>query len=160
MNFCGYVKCSKNIDHPSNLCYCKLYQAPRKELLMNKYFTVLESEEGLVHIITKAKWLGIIPMPHTSVVPHRSSDLARLGTFIRWEPTDRTDLKTLHDAVIHLVRERGISGVADIASSEKRTERVAKTMGLSWRELSEEAVKSRAPIPDLDAVLKHVKRFM
>jgi hypothetical protein len=59
-----------------------------------------------------------------------------------------------------LVQERGISGVADIASSEKRTEQVAKAMGLTWRALAEEAAKSRAPIPDLDDVLKHVKRFM
>ena len=126
---------------------------------MNKYFTTLEMEEGRVHIITKSRWLGIIPMPHTSVVPHQGSDLARLGTFILWEPTDSTDLKTLHEAVIRLVQERGISGVADIASSEKRTEQVAKAMGLTWRALAEEAAKSRAPIPDLDDVLKHVKRF-
>ena len=99
-------------------------------------------------------------MPYTSVVPHQPSDLGRLGTFIRWEPTAYENLKTCHDAVIHLVEERGISGVADIASSEKRNERVAKAMGLTWRALAAEAAKSREPIPDLDNVLKHAKRFM
>lgn len=126
---------------------------------MTKYFTTLDTEEGRIHIVTKSRWLGIFPMPHTSVVPHRGADLPQLGTFIQWEPSDSTSLRTHHDAVIRLVEERGISGVANIARDEKRTEQVAKTMGLTWRALADEAAKSRAPIPDLDDVLKHVKRF-
>ncbi len=114
---------------------------------------------GLVHIRTRSRWLGIIPMPYTSVFPDRRSDLLRLGTFIRWEKNS-APLLTLHKAVIRLVEERGVSGVADIARREKRTARVAKTMDISWRELSEEAAKSRARIPDIDDVLPHVKRFI
>lgn len=126
---------------------------------MTKYFTTLETEEGRVHVVTKSRWLGIFPMPHTSVIPHQGADLVQLGTFIRWKPSDSTALKTRHDAVIRLVQERGILGVADIARSEKKTEQVAKAMGLTWEALFEETAKSRAPIPDLDDVLKHVKRF-
>ena len=69
-------------------------------------------------------------------------------------------LGTLHNAVVRLVDEVGISGLVEIANREKRTEQVAKTMGLSWHELAEEAANSRAAIPVLDDVLRHVKRFM
>jgi len=127
---------------------------------VTKYSTTLETNEGQVHVVTRSKWLGILPMPYTSVVPHRTSDLGRLGTFIRWEPTSYAALKTCHDAVIHLVEERGILGVANIASDEKRNEQVAKTMGLTWRAFAAEVARSREPIPDLDNVLKHAKRFM
>jgi hypothetical protein len=127
---------------------------------MSKYFKALETTEGRVHVITKSRWMGVVPMPYTSVVPHKAGDLARLGTFIRWATKDPAMLSTLHDSVVRLVEEVGISGLVEIANNEKRTERVAKTMGLTWRDLAEEAAKSRASIPLLDDVLKHVKRFM
>ena len=127
---------------------------------MSEYFKELVTDEGKVHVITKSRWMGFVHMPHTSVVPYKSADLGRLGTFIRWDTKDPAMLGTLHDAVVRLVEEVGISGLVDIANREKKTEHVAKTMGLSWRELAEEAAKSRAEIPVLDDVLRHVERFM
>ena len=127
---------------------------------MSTYFKALDTDEGRVHVLTKSRWMGFIPMPHTSVVPHKTTNLAHLGTFIRWNTKDPAMLGTLHNAVVRLVDEVGISGLVEIANREKRTEQVAKTMGLSWHELAEEAANSRAAIPVLDDVLRHVKRFM
>lgn len=132
----------------------------QRTFTMSKYFKALDTDEGRVHVITKSRWMGFLPMPYTSVVPHKATDLSRLGTFIRWATKDPATLGTLHDAVVRLVEEVGVSGLADISNREKGTERVAKAMGLSWRDLAEEAAKSRAAIPVLDDVLKHVKRFM
>lgn len=125
---------------------------------MAKYLTILQTEEGPVQVVTRSRWLYIFPMPYTSVVPHRAADLARFGTFIRWQSS--ASLKACHDAVIYLLQERGLSGVADVAAGEKRTARVAKAMGITYPELVDEAVRSREAIPDLDGVLKYVKKFM
>jgi hypothetical protein len=103
--------------------------------------------------------MGFVSAPHTSVVPHEARDLARLGTHIQWATKDPAMLSALHDAVVRLVDEVGISGLAQIASRERETERLAKTLGLSWRELTEEAMKSREAIPALDDVLRHAERF-
>lgn len=127
---------------------------------MSEYFKALDTDEGRVHVLTKSRWMGLVPMPHTSVVPHKATDVGRLGTYIRWATKDPAMLSTLHDAVVRLVEEVGISGLFEIANREKQTERIAKSMGISWRELAEEAAKSRDVIPVLDDVLRHVERFM
>ncbi len=125
---------------------------------MPKLLTTIETNEGRVHVITRSRWLYVFPMPYTSVAPHRAADLACLGTFIRWQSS--APLATCHEAVIHLVKEIGISGVASMAANEKNNERVAKAAGLTYRELLEEAMKSREALPDLDGVLRYVKRFI
>ena len=127
---------------------------------MTSLFKTLQTDEGLVQIITRDRWLYIVPLCYTSVVPSTRGDLARLGTFIKWNTTDSAMLRSLHEAVIRLVDDVGISGLADIAAGEKRTHRTAKAMGISYRKLCDEAIKSRDPIPILDGVLKHVKNFM
>lgn len=127
---------------------------------MSKHVTVVNTDEGHVTVMTKSRWLAIIPIPHTSVVPESYSDLGRLGTFIRWLPSDAAALKAHHAAVVHLVEERGISGVARIAADEKAAARTAKTLGLTYQEMAEEVRNSRAPISDIDDVIRFVKKFM
>lgn len=131
-----------------------------EEVKMTSIFSSLETDEGLVHIITRNRWLYIFPLYYTSIVPNGRGDLAHKGTFIRWNTSEYTKLPSLHQAVIHLVEDIGISGVADMAVREKQTAHVAKAMGISYRELCYQAIKSRNPIPVLDDVLKHVKKFM
>jgi hypothetical protein len=121
---------------------------------------VFETDEGVVHIITRSRWLYVFPLCYTSVVPNSRRELVGKGTFIRWNTNDCTRLSSLHDAVIRLVEDVGISGLAEIVVGEKRTQRTAKAMGISYRELCDETIKSRAPIPVLDDVLGHVKKFM
>lgn len=125
---------------------------------MTKYFTTLVTDEGRINVITRSKWMVIFPMPYTSVVPQRSGDLARFGTFIRWQ--DGAALKERHEAVINLVKEIGLSGVASMAEREKNNARVAKEFGMTYQELVAQAMQSRKSIPDLDNVLKYAKRFM
>lgn len=127
---------------------------------MTSLVKVLETEEGVAHIITRSRWLYVFPLCYTSVVPTKWRNLVGKGTFIRWNTDDSTRLASLHDAVIRLVDDVGIAGLAEIADREKRTHRMAKAMGISYRELCDEAIRSRTPIPVLDDVLGHVKKFM
>jgi hypothetical protein len=127
---------------------------------MSTYFKALDTNEGQFRVLTKTRWMGFVPMPHTSVTPHNAAHLGRLGTFIKWTTNNPAMLAKLHDAVVRLIEEVGISGLADIAARERQTNRVAKAMGISYRELCDEAIKSRGAIPALDDVLKHVKNFM
>jgi hypothetical protein len=96
---------------------------------MSTYFKALDTSEGLVHVLTKSRWLGFIPMPHTSVMPHGTADLKRSGTLIKWTTRDATTLATLHEAVVRLVQQNGMSGLAEIGNSVKMTERVASAVG-------------------------------
>jgi hypothetical protein len=127
---------------------------------MSSLVNILKTDEGLVHIITRTRWLYIFPLYYTSIVPNNLSDLRHRGVFIRWNTRQPAKLPSLHQAVIRLVEDIGVSGLADMAVVEKQTARVAKSMGISYRELCDEAIKSRDPIPVLDDVLRHVKNFM
>jgi len=104
--------------------------------------------------------MGILPLPYTSIVRHKTSDLVRVGILIKWIPKNKEMLETLHNAVIRLVLEVEISGLADIADRERKNERVARSMGKSYHELFLLAAQSRDAIPVLDDVLRHVRRFM
>jgi hypothetical protein len=127
---------------------------------MTTLVKTLQTDEGVIQIITRNRWLYIFPLCYTSIVPNSRGDLVGRGTFIRWNTTVSAMLPSLHEAVIRLVEDVGISGLANIAAGEKRTHRTAKSMGMSYRELCDEAIKSRDPIPVLDGVLKHVRNFM
>ncbi len=72
-------------------------------------------------------------MPHTSVTPRSATDVKHLGTFVKWTTNDPAVLATLHDAIVRLVEQVGISGLVEIANSVKMTEQVAKTVGGDWR---------------------------
>lgn len=127
---------------------------------MSSYFKVLSTNEGLVHIVTKTRWILFFPIPHTSVMPHNAPALKRLGTFIKWTTKDETKLSTLHDATVHLVEQVGISGLAEIAKSVKVTERVAKTYGGNWHDIIKQAANDGVPFPVPDEVLRYIKGIM
>lgn len=126
---------------------------------MSTYFTALDTSEGLVHVLTKARWLGFIPMPHTSIMPHGPADLKRLGSFIRWSSKDTTTLATLHEAIVRLVQQNGASGLVEIGNMVKTTERVASAVGGDWHNIIKEAAQDGVPFPLADEVLTHVKSF-
>lgn len=81
---------------------------------MSAFFTAITTSEGLVHVVTKSRWLGVLSMPHTSVVPQAPADLKRLGSFIKWSTTDASVLGMLHDAIAALVKKTGASGLVEI----------------------------------------------
>ena len=130
---------------------------------MSTYFTVLDTNEGQVHILTKSRWLYIFPMPNTSVTPHNAIELKRLGTFIKWTTNNPVMLSTLHDAIVSIVQDVGISGLVEIANSAKMTERVWKTFGGTGSGLHEivtQATQDGVSFPLPADVLKYIKGFM
>jgi hypothetical protein len=127
---------------------------------MSKYFKELETGEGQVHILTKTRWLGLFPVPHTSIMPYHVADLTRLGTFIKWTTNDPTVLATLHEAVIRLVEQVGISGMVDIANAVKMAERAAMMFGGSWHGIIKEGARDNGVNFEVsDDILKYVKGF-
>ena len=94
---------------------------------MATHFNALETSEGMVHVLTKTRWAGIFPMPHTSVMPHSGAELKRLGTLIKWNTKEAALLSTLHQGIVRLVEQVGISGIREIANSARMTDRVAKS---------------------------------
>lgn len=127
---------------------------------MSTFFEVLETTEGPIHILTKTRWLGFIPKPHTSIMPHHAKDLTRLGTLIKWNTSDPVVLRTLHEAVIRLVRDVGVSGMVDIAASVRMTEKAAKTFGGNWHDIVKHAAQDGGiSFPVSDDVLRYIKGF-
>jgi len=127
---------------------------------MSTFFKALDTSEGQVHVLTKTRWLGFVPLPHTSVTPRSAGDLKRLGTFIKWTSNDHATLSTLHDAVVRLVEQIGISGLVEIGNSVKMTARVAKTLGGSWQDIIKQAAEDGAAFPVPHDVLQYIKGFM
>lgn len=127
---------------------------------MSSYFKVLSTDEGLVHIVTSSRWMAFFPMPHTSVMPHNAPALKRLGTFIKWSTNDAALLATLHDSIVHLVEQVGISGLVTIKNSVKVTERIAKTYGGSWHDIIKQAAQEGVLFPVPEEVLRYIKGFM
>jgi hypothetical protein len=99
-------------------------------------------------------------MPHTSVVPQGTADLKRLGTFIKWTTRDSATLATLHEAIIRLVQQNGLSGLVEIGNSVKSTERIASAVGGDWRDIVKQAARDGVSFPISDEVLSYIKGFM
>ena len=78
-------------------------------------------------MLTKTRWAGIFPMPHTSVMPHSGAELKRLGTLIKWNTKEAALLSTLHQGIVRLVEQVGISGIREIANSARMTDRRARS---------------------------------
>ena len=104
--------------------------------------------------------MGFFPMPHTSVTPRRAGDLKRFGTFIKWTTSDPATLSTLHDAIVRLVEQVGISGLVEIGNSVKMTETVAKTFGGSWHDIVKQAAQDGVAFPVPDDVFRYMKGVM
>jgi hypothetical protein len=127
---------------------------------MPSYHDSIVTNEGIVHVLTKTRCLFVVPMPCTSVMPPRGTELSRLGTSIRWITADAATLRTLHDRVVELVREIGVFGIREIANTAKTTERIAKTIGATWQNIVKESARDDAPFAMSDDVLHYVKRFV
>jgi hypothetical protein len=134
-----------------------LYALLRKSSVTT-FFDTVETGEGLTHILTKARWLGIVPMPRTSVVSRATADLRRWGTLIKWTTKDPVILASLHEAIVRLVQQIGPSGLAAVRNSVITTQRIAVFSDTNWRVEVEEATRNgRLLIPD--EVLRHLKTF-
>lgn len=108
--------------------------------------------------------MAFVSMPHTGVTPYPCSagDLAQLGTFIKWTTDDPVVLASLHEAIVRLVQEIGVSGLVEIRNSARMTEQVWKKFGGSGsglQNVAEMAAQEGAPFPIPADVLKYVKGF-
>jgi len=130
---------------------------------MSTYFKALDTSEGQVCVLTKTRWMCFVPMPHTSVTPHSAADLTRLGVFIKWTTNDPPTLARLHDAILRLVEDVGISGLVVLANDMKAVQRAAKTSGLRWHDVVNHIIDEMAqegvafPVPG--DVLRYIKAF-
>jgi hypothetical protein len=96
-------------------------------------------------------------------MPRSGVDLKRLGTVIKWTTSNRALLATLHEAIVRLVQECGISGLAEIANSARMSERVWKTVGgagSGLHEIVNQAAQDGVSFPVPEDVLKYIKGFM
>jgi hypothetical protein len=131
---------------------------------MSKYSTIVDNNDGQAHVSTKSRWMGVVPMPHTAVLPQPCSagDIKRLGTFIKWTTDDPAVLAKLHDAIVCVVREVGVSGLAEIRDSARMTEGVWKAFGGDGpgvQNCVEMAAQEGVAFPLPADVMKYVKGF-
>ena len=117
-------------------------------------FTLLskvQTADGEVTVITKARFLLLLGLSRTSVMPSRLAELGHLGVLFQWASDDPACLERLHNLLLQALREGvGISdlrGIADIAKQ-------FLSSGLPF-------IPADAPLPDaLKQVGKHVKRVI
>ena len=131
---------------------------------MSKLSTIVDTSDDQVHISTKSRWMGVVPMPHTGVLPYPCSagEIKRVGTFIKWKTNDPATLARLHDAIVKLVQDIGVSGLAAVRDSARMTEGVWKTFGgdgCGLQQVVEMAAQDGIDFPLPADVLKHVKGF-
>jgi hypothetical protein len=63
-----------------------------------------------------------------SVMSAKASQLGRTSSCIRWKTTDPIILARLHEAVVRLVQEIGLSGLAELAEAARMTQRAQKAL--------------------------------
>jgi hypothetical protein len=130
---------------------------------MSKFTTTVETAGGHAQIMTKSRWMGVVPMPHTSIIPYPASaaDL-KDGTFIKWTTDDPMVLAELHDSIVSLVQEVGVAGMKEIANSARMTEQVWKRFGgagSGMQEVVEMAAQDGVTFPMPTNTLKYLKEF-
>jgi len=94
--------------------------------------------------------------------PCWGADLKRLGTFIKWTSNDPGVLSKLHESIVRVVREVGVSGLAEIRNSAKMTEGVWKAFsgtGCGLKETVGMAQQEGIAFAVPDEVLKYIKGF-
>jgi len=128
---------------------------------MSKYSTIVETAEGQAQIMTKSRWMYVVPLPHTGIMPYPPSaaDL-KCGTLIKWKTDDPAVLAEMHNSIVRLVQELGISGMMEAANSAKMTEQVWKKfggVGSGMQEVVEMAAQDGVSFPIPANILKYLK---
>ncbi len=127
---------------------------------MATYHDSIYTTDGSGYVVTKTRYLGIISLPRTSVMPKKGTELGRLGTAIIWTTNDPVILQLLHSRIVDLACEHGVAGIREIANSARVSDRVAKTFGGSWRDVIAAAAQDGVAFPMPADVLQYIKRFV
>jgi hypothetical protein len=76
----------------------------------------IETPEGSVIVITKTRYLWIVPLPRTSVMPWRATQLVDRGIQFHWNSSKHDTLQFLHNSLLQTLREGlGLSDLRRIA---------------------------------------------
>ena len=131
---------------------------------MSKHSTTLDTRFGQATVSTNPRWMMVVAMPHTTIMPYpcSASELKQFGTFIKWNTNDLATLKTLHEAIVRLVAEVGAPGMVEIANSAKATEQIWKAFsgtGCALKETVGMAQQEGIAFHLPDEVLKYLKGF-
>ena len=94
---------------------------------------MVHTKEGQADVSTKSRWLYVFPMPHTGVMPYPCSatELKQFGTFIKWTTDNPAALAKLHESIVRLVGEIGVSGLVGIANTWKMAAPMWRVAGLT-----------------------------
>jgi hypothetical protein len=124
---------------------------------MASYSTIIDVKDGRAHVSTKSRWMFVLSMPHTGVLPHPCSavDVKRLGTVIKWTTDDPAVLKKMHEAIVRVVQDIGVGGFFYAAQVAKTRKQV---YGHSWlQDMVQLATWGEFPTPA--DVVKLIKGF-
>ena len=158
----------KGAPSPRPFCFSRLPRNKRSanhHNCVSDYRDIIEISEGQAQIMTKSRWMLVLPMPHTGIMPHPCSaaELGRFGTVIKWTTGDPVVLAQLHGSVVQLVKELGVAGILEVANSVKVAEQARRKFGggncriQEWIEQS--AALSGVSFPMPANTLKHLKGF-
>ena len=89
---------------------------------MATYYDSVDTSEGIAYVLTKTRYLGIVPLPRTSVMPHSGRELGSLGTAIEVaheRPCDTTDILVALSSWFGMT---GVSGIREIANSARMSD--------------------------------------
>jgi hypothetical protein len=109
----------KSVNDPSfEREYSNLSQAPighneavnllskvKSKLLATDYVDKIETDEGTFMVLTKIPYLGFLKMPHSSVMPFKTSQfVATLRFQINYSTSDPQVLHEWHEMIVALIR--------------------------------------------------------
>ena len=72
-------------------------------------------------VLTKSRWWGIWPKPHTALLLREFGPLGRISVVVFWTTSDAKLLRQLHECMVRSVQEFGLNqlrAAKDVAHSE------------------------------------------
>lgn len=80
--------------------------------------TKVPTREGDVMVLTKTRYLFVLGIPRTSVMPWHVGELGKLAVQFQWNTKEPAALKKLHNAIVQSLREgvalSELRGIGDI----------------------------------------------
>ena len=113
----------------------------------------IETSEGTVIVITKTRYLWIVPLPRTSVMPWLAKQLVDRGVQFHWNTRKSDDLTFLHNSLLQVLRE-------GLNLSELR---VITDLGRELMSIGPDVpfIPPDAPLPaNLKAISRYIKRVI
>ncbi len=99
--------------------------------------TKVQTQGGEVTVITKTRFLFLLSLARTSVMPARAGQLGRLGVQFHWTTSDPNSLERLHNLLVQTLQEVTLAELRGIADQGKQL----MSFGLPF-------IPQEAPLPD------------